>query len=306
MSPVSKSAVSPPSAEAEAQTRRPTCPHLEEILFVPLPVLDHGFVRVVDYMGDDSAVIQAARVSYGRGTRRVSEDRALINYLMRHRHTTPFEMAEIKLHVKLPIFVARQWVRHRTANVNEYSARYSVLDKEFYVPTADRLAGQSIFNRQGSGELLGEAESNQVLEILRADAERNYQSYVWLLNEHEPRDPTRKGLAREIARINLTLATYTQWYWKIDLHNFLHFVLLRADPHAQSEIRAYADRLLEILKRWVPYTYEAFLEHQLGAVTLSRYATAILRRALGGEKVTQQTSGLSKREWSELAEVFKL
>src|SRR5438874_2400094 len=205
---------------AAHETRRATVPALEAILYEPLPVLDHGFVRVVDYMGDDAAIVQAARVSYGRGTRKVSEDRGLINYLMRHRHTTPFEMCEIKYHVKLPIFVARQWIRHRTANVNEYSARYSILDREFYIPAPEHLAAQSMANRQGRGEVLSGQEADRVLDFLREDAARCHDHYVWMLNEDDPgtpRDPARLGLARELARMNLTLNTYTQWYWKIDL-----------------------------------------------------------------------------------------
>src|ERR1700758_4861941 len=171
------------SERAETRpTRRATVPALEDILYEPIKVLDHGFVRVVDYMGDDGAIVQAARVSYGRGTRRVSEDRGLINYLMRHRHTTPFEMCEIKYHVKLPIFVARQWIRHRTANVNEYSARYSILDREFYLPSPEHLAAQSSANRQGRGQVLGDEEAAHVLELLRADATRCYDHYVEMLN----------------------------------------------------------------------------------------------------------------------------
>src|SRR5260370_24393447 len=183
-------------------TRRATVPALEEILYEPLPVLDHGFIRVIDYMGDDGAIVQAARVSYGRGTRRVSEDRGLINYLMRHRHTTPFEMCEIKYHVKLPIFVARQWIRHRTANVNEYSARYSILDNEFYVPAPEHLAAQATTNRQGREEVLEGAAAQRVLDLLRRDAERAYAGYAELLNEAAtgaPRDPAWPRLARRPA-----------------------------------------------------------------------------------------------------------
>src|ERR1043165_8397729 len=236
-------------------TLRPISPALEEILFQALPVLDHGFVRVVDYMGDDAAVVQAARVSYGRGTKKVSEDRGLINYLMRHRHTTPFEMCEIKYHVKLPIFVARQWIRHRTANVNEYSARYSILDKEFYIPAPAQLAAQSTVNRQGRGDVLTGDEATRVLDMLRDDAERCYRDYAWMLNEDEsgnPVDENRSGLARELARMNLTLNTYTQWYWKTDLHNLMNFLRLRADAHAQYEIRAYAEAMLGTMAAWVP------------------------------------------------------
>lgn len=296
-------------AEIEAQrsattpTRRPTVPTLEELLYRALPVLDRGFVRVIDYMGDDGAVVQAARVSYGRGTRKVSEDRGLINYLMRHRHSTPFEMCEIKFHVKLPIFVARQWIRHRTANVNEYSARYSVLDNEFYVPAPEHLAAQSRSNRQGRGEVLEGEEAARVLELLREDAARAYAHYEEMLNEREDGgiiDEKRRGLARELARMNLSLNFYTQWYWKIDLHNLLHFLSLRADPHAQHEIRAYAERMIEVVAKWVPLTHEAFLQHRLHAVMLSAAAMAAVKRMLAGEAVTAETSGLGKREWAEL------
>ncbi|HUC62198.1 MAG TPA: FAD-dependent thymidylate synthase [Alphaproteobacteria bacterium] len=286
-----------------APTRRATVPALEEILYQALPVLDHGFVRVIDYMGDDGAVVQAARVSYGKGTRKVSEDRGLINYLMRHRHTTPFEMCEIKYHVKLPIFVARQWIRHRTANVNEYSARYSILDKEFYVPAPAQLAAQSASNRQGRGDTLEGEAAARVLSLLREDAERNYAHYVEMLNENEAGDAIDKGrvgLARELARMNLTLNVYTQWYWKTDLHNLLHFLSLRADAHAQYEIRVYAEAMLETVKRWVPLVYDAFVQYRLGGVHLSAAGLAIVKRLLAGEKVDQASSGLSAREWREL------
>jgi thymidylate synthase (FAD) len=258
-------------------------------------------------MGDDAAVVQAARVSYGRGTKRVSEDAGLINYLMRHRHTTPFEMCEIKYHVKLPIFVARQWIRHRTANVNEYSARYSILDKEFYIPAPAQLAAQSRANRQGRGDVLEGKEAQQVLAWLREDAERNYAHYAEMLNENdkgEAVDPGRQGLARELARMNLTLNTYTQWYWKIDLYNLMHFLSLRADAHAQYEIRVYAEAMLETLKRWVPLTFEAFLRYRMGGAALSREGLEVVKRMLAGEKVTREGSGLSAREWRELMEVL--
>jgi thymidylate synthase (FAD) len=284
-------------------TRRPTVPALEEILYEPLPVLDHGFVRVVDYMGDDAAVVQAARVSYGRGTKRVSEDQGLINYLLRHRHTTPFEMCEIKYHVKLPIFVARQWIRHRTANVNEYSARYSILDKEFYLPAAKDLAAQTTTNNQGRGETLNPVASRRVLALLREDAERSYRSYAALLNDGSagtPIDPERPGLARELARMKLSLDFYTQWYWKIDLYNLMHFLVLRADPHAQYEIRAYAEVMLGILERWVPMACAAFHEYRLNAATISATGLEVIRRLLAGETVEQQSSGLAAREWREL------
>jgi thymidylate synthase (FAD) len=287
----------------EAVTRRPCVPALEAMLYEPIAVLDAGFVRVIDYMGDDAAVVQAARVSYGRGTRRVSEDAGLIRYLMRHRHSTPFEMCEIKYHAKLPIFVARQWIRHRTANVNEYSARYSVLDREFYLPSPEHLAAQSAANRQGRGEILEGAEAARVIDLLRDDAARCHEHYTEMLNEDaggQPLDPGRRGLARELARMNLTLNTYTQWYWKIDLHNLLNFLSLRADPHAQYEIRAYAEAMLATVKAWVPLAYEAFLDYRLGAATLSAQMLSTVRRMLAGEAVDQRASGLSKREWTEL------
>jgi thymidylate synthase (FAD) len=288
-------------------TRRATVPALEEILYEPLPVLDHGFIRVIDYMGDDGAIVQAARVSYGRGTRKVNEDRGLINYLMRHRHTTPFEMCEIKYHVKLPIFVARQWIRHRMANVNEYSARYSILDNEFYLPAPEHLAAQATTNGQGRGEVLDAAGAQQVLDLLRDDAERAYRGYVELLNEDAagtPIDRGRPGLARELARMNLSLNFYTQWYWKIDLHNLLHFLSLRADAHAQYEIRAYAEIMLRMLARWVPLTHAAFLEYRMNAALISATGLAVIRRLLAGEPVNRASSGLSPREWRELMAVL--
>ena len=293
--------------ETRAETLRPTVPALEAMLYQAIPVLDHGFVRVIDYMGDDGAIVQAARVSYGRGTRRVSEDAGLIRYLMRHWHSTPFEMCEIKYHVKLPIFVARQWIRHRTANVNEYSARYSILDREFYIPEPEQLAAQSASNRQGRGEVLQGAEAAHVLDLLRQDAMQTYDHYAEMLNEDatgEPRDPARQGLARELARMNLTLNTYTQWYWKTDLHNLFHFLRLRADAHAQYEIRVYAEVMLDTVAAWVPAACQAFRDYRLGAVTLSAQMLDSVKRLLAGETVDQKASGLSKREWTELMGVL--
>jgi thymidylate synthase (FAD) len=284
-------------------TRRPVAPALEEILFQAIPVLDHGFVRVIDYMGDDAAVVQAARVSYGRGTKKVSEDRGLINYLMRHRHTTPFEMCEIKYHVKLPIFVARQWIRHRTANVNEYSARYSILDNEFYLPRPEQLAAQSKNNRQGRAEVITGEEAERVFSLLKKDAELVYEHYMEMLNEGEagePLDPERSGLARELARMNLSLAFYTQWYWKTNLHNLMHFLSLRADAHAQYEIRVYADVMIDTLKRWTPICHDAFMEYRMGGAHLSKTGLAAVKRMIAGEKVDQKSSGLNPREWREL------
>jgi thymidylate synthase (FAD) len=284
-------------------TRRPIAPALEEILFQAIPVLDHGFVRVIDYMGDDAAVVQAARVSYGRGTKKVSEDRGLINYLMRHRHTTPFEMCEIKYHVKLPIFVARQWIRHRTANVNEYSARYSILDNEFYLPRPEQLAAQSKANRQGRADVITGTEAERVFSLLKKDAELVYEHYMEMLNEGEagePLDPERSGLARELARMNLSLAFYTQWYWKTNLHNLMHFLSLRADAHAQYEIRVYADVMIDTLKRWTPICHDAFMEYRMGGAHLSKTGLAAVKRMITGEKVEQKSSGLNPREWREL------
>lgn len=284
-------------------TRRATVEALEEILYEAIPVLDHGFVRAIDYMGDDSAIVQAARVSYGKGTRKINQDKGLINYLMRHRHTTPFEMCEIKFHIKLPIFIARQWVRHRTANINEYSARYSILDNEFYLPEPQHLAAQATSNRQGRDEVLSPEENKRVLEILKTDAMRVYDNYADMLNQTEEGeiiDPTKSCVARELARMNLTLNFYTQWYWKIDLHNLLHFLSLRADPHAQYEIRAYADVMLDMVKKWCPFAYEAFVEYKMEGGYFSRSGLAVLKRMLKGEKVEQATSGMSPREWREM------
>lgn len=286
-------------------TLRATVAGMEELLYKPFPVLDHGFVRVVDYMGDDNAVVQAARVSYGRGTKRKTEDQGLINYLMRHRHSTPFEMCEIKFHVKLPMFVARQWIRHRTANVNEYSARYSILDKEFYVPGPEHLAAQSSDNRQGRASVIDGAYAQEVLDLLKSDALQAYQHYEYLLNENDS-DPTRPGLARELARMNLPVNFYTQWYWKIDLHNLMHFLSLRADSHAQYEIRAYAQTMLDILEAWVPLTHEAFMNYRVGGGHISAKGLAVVKRLIAQEEVKREESGLSQREWSELMHVLGL
>ncbi len=285
------------------QTRRATVPALEDILYEQIPVLDHGFIRVVDYMGDDAAIVQAARVSYGKGTKKVSQDAGLIRYLMRHWHTTPFEMCELKLHVKLPMFIARQWIRHRTANVNEYSARYSVLDREFYIPNKAQLASQSTQNHQGRGNVLEGEEAERALKWLREDADRAYDHYQEMLNEDAAGnvlDDSKKGLARELARMNLPINAYTQWYWKIDLHNLFHFLHLRADPHAQYEIRVYADAIFEVVKKWLPIAAQAFEDYRMGAAHLSAQGITTISRMLNGEEVNQADSGLSKREWDEL------
>ncbi|MEM6662535.1 MAG: FAD-dependent thymidylate synthase [Pseudomonadota bacterium] len=281
------------------KTLRVVAEGLEEHLYKAIPILDHGFVRVVDYMGDDSAIVQAARVSYGQGTKKVSDDAGLIRYLMRHWHSTPFEMCEIKLHVKLPVFVARQWIRHRTANVNEYSARYSILDREFYIPAPEHLAAQSTVNNQGRGDVLQGEEAARVLDMLKTDAGRSYDHYEEMLSQDG-----QQGLARELARMNLPANIYTQWYWKVDLHNLFHFLRLRADPHAQYEIRVYADAMCDLVKAWVPAAYGAFEDYRLNAAHLSGPALVALRRMLAGEAVTQEDSGLTAREWREFQAVL--
>ena len=280
-------------------TLRAVSEGMERHLYQAHPVLDHGLVRVIDYMGDDAAITQAARVSYGRGTRSVQNDEGLIRYLMRHWHSTPFEMCEVKLHVKLPVFVARQWIRHRTANVNEYSARYSILDREFYIPAPEQLAAQSTVNNQGRGAVLQGDEAARVLDLLREDAMRSYDHYEAMLSQDG-----QQGLARELARMNLPANVYTQWYWKVDLHNLFHFLRLRADAHAQYEIRVYAETMCQIVKDWVPLAYGAFEDYRLGGATLSGKAIEVLKRRLKGEVVTQETSGMSKGEWREFEGVW--
>ena len=294
---------------SKSETLRSTVPELESILYQPFEVLDHGFVRVIDYMGDDSAIVQSARVSYGKGTKQISNDKGLIKYLMRHRHSTPFEMCEIKFHIKLPIFIARQWIRHRTANVNEYSARYSILDKEFYIPSIENVAAQSTINNQGRGEVLTSDEAAEVISILKKDAEQTYANYETLLNENSEGvsiDETKPGVARELARMNLTLNTYTQWYWKIDLNNLLHFLALRADAHAQYEIRVYADIMMDIVKKWVPIAADAFEDYRIGGTEVSAKEINLLKKLLKGEKASYEEEGISKREWSELKRKFDL
>ncbi|MDR6266302.1 FAD-dependent thymidylate synthase [Roseobacter sp. N2S] len=285
-----------------AQTRRVVAPGMEEHLYTAHPVLDHGFVRVIDYMGDDSAITQAARVSYGKGTKAVQNDEGLIRYLMRHWHSTPFEMCEIKLHVKLPVFVARQWIRHRTANVNEYSARYSILDREFYIPAEEHLARQSVINNQGRGETLVGEDAQRVLEMLKADSARAYDNYQTMIDDGGE-DGGGIALARELARMNLPANIYTQWYWKVDLHNLFHFLRLRADAHAQYEIRVYAEEICRLVADWVPHAYKAFEDYRLGGAQLSQPAVEALRKMLKGEEVTAADVGMSVREWREFMEV---
>ena len=293
--------------EPESKTKRVTVSKIESILYKPFKVLDHGFIRVIDYMGDDSSIVQAARVSYGKGTKKLNQDKNLINYLLSHQHTTPFEMNEIKLHIKLPMFVARQWIRHRTANVNEYSARYSILDNEFYIPKIEDLKPQSKINNQGRS---GEIEKNlarHYLSLLRDNSKINFSTYHHLLNLNEDGeilDENREGIARELARMILPVNSYTQWYWKIDLHNLMHFLALRFDPHAQYEIRVYADVMIKILKKWVPLTYEAFVKNRLNSMTLSSEAIQYVKQKLKNKKA--DNSKLSKRELENLNKVLDL
>lgn len=291
-------------------TRRVISPALEEMLYVPIKVLDHGFIRVIDYMGNDTSIVQAARVSYGAGTKQTSQDQNLISYLMRHAHTTPFEMCDIKLHIKLPIFVARQWIRHRTASVNEYSGRYSIMSDEYYIPSAAHLCPQSLNNKQGrAGQELSAEQQQHILNILKQDASQCYQHYIEMLNEDREGkiiDENTEGLTRELARMNLTMNYYTEWYWKINLHNLLHFLALRADHHAQYEIRVYAQIILGIVAEWVPMTHKAFTEYRTHGVKLSRTAAEVIKRRLRGEVVTYADSGMSKREWAELLEIFDI
>ena len=281
-------------------TLRAVSEGMEAHLYRAVPVLDHGFVRVIDYMGDDAAICQAARVSYGKGTKSVQNDEGLIRYLMRHWHSTPFEMCEIKLHVKLPVFVARQWIRHRTANVNEYSARYSILDREFYIPAPEHINAQSVVNNQGRGATLEGDEAARVLEILKADSTRCYDNYEAMISQDG-----QDGLARELARMNLPANIYTQWYWKVDLHNLFHFLRLRADSHAQYEIRVYAEAICAMVADWVPAAYRAFEDYRLGGATLSGKSLECIRKMLKGEEVTQENSGMSKGEWREFMGVLK-
>ena len=274
---------------------------LNELLGVEIPVLDKGFIRVIDYMGDDAAIVQAARVSYGEGTKQKTKDRGLIRYLMKHRHTSPFEMCELKIHVKMPIFVARQWIRHRTANVNEYSGRYSVIKDEFYIPQKENLAVQSTINKQGRGAVLDEVCANNALSIIEGLSSEAYDKYQSLLNINEG-----EGLARELARMVLPVNAYTEWYWKIDLHNLLHFISLRADSHAQFEIREYADKLIEVLKIWVPLTWAAFEDYRMYGKSFSKDELVAIRHLIKGEPVALEDLKLSKREIDDLYQILNV
>ncbi len=288
-------------------TKRVTVPKLEKILYKSFKALDHGFVRVIDYMGDDSSIVQAARVSYGKGTKKLNQDKSLINYLLSHRHSTPFEMNEIKFHIKLPIFVARQWIRHRTANVNEYSARYSILDREFYIPNSTQLKPQSKSNNQGRSGELDKNEKKIYMDILKENSKKSFKSYNFLLNQRDDEvdsDNERRGLARELSRMVLPLNSYTQWYWKIDLHNLMHFLALRFDDHAQYEIRVFAQIMMEIMKKWVPLTYEAFINNRLNSFTLSSQAVEYIKNLIHGRP--NKNLELSKRELNEIKKIFSI
>lgn len=272
--------------------------------------LNHGFVRLVDRMGNDSAIIQAARVSYGEGTKSVREDVELINYLLRHCHTTPFEMVEFKFHIKMPIMVMRQWIRHRTANVNEYSARYSILDGEFYIPDPENLATQSTKNKQGREIKIDDVQAQRIIEILKNDAESCYNNYKYMLNDPEADDfdDTRSSLARELARMNLPVNIYTQCYWKIDLHNLFHFLGLRMDSHAQYEIRVFANAMFDIIKKYVPAACDAFLQYRLNSMTLSQKEILLVKcMVTTGISLNDlpRPDDFSKGEWRETRDKFK-
>ena len=308
---------------------RPSAPLLDAILGRQFKVLNHGFLRVIDYMGNDAAIVQAARVSYGAGTKTLRDDARLIHYLLKHRHSSPFEMCSIKLHVKMPIFVARQWVRHRTASINEYSARYSVMSDEFYVPDGETLnkgkmkkipsdqqtlfdqqdlqvtdtAQQSRENGQGRDGVLSHDEIREAINKMQDLHSRAYRTYQRLLGKGD--DALKRGVARELARLVLPVSNYTEWYWTIDLHNLLHFLALRCDSHAQHEIKVYADKIKdEFLPRWLPHVSEAFEEYRLNAFHLQHKAVAVVKAWVRGEHITQEESGLSTREWKELCLAF--
>ena len=298
-SELSDEAIDAVREEYRTETVRSVSPEIEKILYKPIDVLDHGFIRVIDYMGTDASIVQAARVSYGVGTKKTQEDKGLINYLMRHSHTTPFEMCEIKLHVKLPIFVMRHWVRHRTANINEYSARYSVLNNEFYIPEESQLAKQSGTNKQGkSDELMSSTIVDEIISTLTESSEDAYKKYTHMLDD--------LSLTRELARTILPINVYTEMYWKIDLHNLLHFLRLRADSHAQYEIQCYANVILDIVKKWVPFTYDAFVDYKRNSVSISKKCLELNKRLIMGEKMSQENSGLSQGEWRDFVRDFQL
>ncbi len=274
---------------------RTSSPTLDEMLGWSLPVLDHGFIRVIDYMGDDDAIDEAARLSYGSGTKRTNEAKGLINYLMGHRHTSPFEMCELKLHIRLPIFVMRQWIRHRMANVNEYSARYSILSNEFYLPQLEDLQPQSQSNKQGRDGAMDDAKAVMVRDRIQAHSLQSYAFYEMLISEDI-------DLARELARMSLPVNFYTEMYWKIDLHNLFHFLMLRADSHAQKEIRLYAEMIEWIVSKWVPYAFDAYRVYRKGAISFSAHEALLIRTALAMSNLSDEekpvwADKLSMREW---------
>jgi thymidylate synthase (FAD) len=263
--------------------------------------LDKGFVRLIDVMGDDAAIVQAARVSYGSGTKKVLEDRGLIRYLLRHAHTTPFEMVEFKFHVKLPIFVARQWIRHRTANVNEYSGRYSEMKDEFYTPNPNDIRPQSVLNKQGrSEETLPDGMADQAANAFKSGQDDAYAQYQEFLEQ---------GIAREIARINLPVSNYTEWYWKIDLHNLFHFLRLRIDAHAQYEIRVFAEAIAELVKPFVPHAWQAFEDYVLNAHRMTAPELKVMKHLLGSMEFPSDETlaelGLKGREAVEFKDKMR-
>lgn len=284
---------------------RTNSPALDAILGHSYPVLDHGFCRVIDYMGDDVAIVQMARTSYGQGTKSTSDDRGLIRYLMRHHHTSPMEGCEIKLHLKMPIFVARQWIRHRTAALNEVSGRYSVLSGEFYFPDAERLGRQSVTNKQGTGQSYDAATAEIILDQMDHAVDGADSMYRFFISPEAAENPADSGydLSRELARIILPQNIYTEMYWKIDLHNLFHFLRLRADAHAQWEIRQYADLICSLVALWVPHAYGAWVDYRKEAVTFSRMEMEAIREMatdiLNIGVVPNRPDGMTDREVKE-------
>lgn len=276
--------------------QRTNSEELDKILGQQFKVLDKGFIRVVDYMGNDSSVVQAARVSYGEGTKKVNEDKALVDYLMRHQHSTPFEMCTIKFHVKLPIFVARQWQRHRAGSYNEISARYTEVKDEFYEPEPNNINPQSTKNHQGRDEktLFIQDVEDKIIDRIKDTKDLAVRNYLELLKEN---------VARELARTILPVSQYTEFYWTVNLRNLFHFLKLRTDSHAQYEIRVYADKICDLVKLWVPNSYEAFEKYSRRAITLSAHAISLLQFFFEHKVIlNQEDSGMSKREYQELLE----
>ncbi len=287
------------NSDTQQSTKRSTKESLEKYLQQNIPCLDKGFVRLVDYMGDDNAIVQAARVSYGAGTKSISDDTSLIRYLLRHKHTTPFEMCEIKLHIKAPIFVARQWLRHRTANVNEYSARYSIMEHDYYLPQSDQLCYQSKSNKQGRSSSISEPLNADIKNKIKNISELSFKMYDEFISEDI-------NLAKEISRTILPVNVYTQFYWKIDLHNLLHFLKLRANSHAQYEIRVFAEAILSLIREWVPITYQAFIDYSMDSHLVSAEELSLLKKIIKGEKYNLEDYRISKRELNLLKEKFEI